>query len=174
MSALRKAGWQFADGTMSNSVIHHDRGPDTFLMKRKASQPTAAPTTAARPPFRPALITTFGTHPSPDDSWLIGVSEDSIDFTRPAAGGGGLSITDQPNGWKAQPGWFVFTESESRVWAYDGASRLYLEAFWPSSAAMYCGIFRGTNFDSNFPCAVPSEVISHLPEQKQKEIQKHG
>ena len=30
------------------------------------------------------------------------------------------------------------------------------------------------NFDSNFPCAVPAEVISHLPEQKQKEIQTHG
>ena len=35
-------------------------------------------------------------------------------------------------------------------------------------------VFRATKFDSNFPCAVPSEVISHLPEQKQKQIQTHG
>jgi hypothetical protein len=133
----------------------------------------AAPTMAAPPPFRPMLITVFGTHPSPDGSWRIGVAEDSIDFARPASGGG-VSFPPGSHGWRAQAGWFVFIESNSRVWAYDGNHQLYLDAEASSGGVMYFGTFRATNFDSNFPCAVPPEVISHLPEQKQKQVQTHG
>ncbi len=136
-----------------------------------------APTVAALPQFHPLLITVFGTHSSPDGSWKIGVSEAAIDFSRP--GSGGVSFTPDSRGWRAQAGWFVFIESESRVWAYDGDRRLYLDTETSNGKnsyvnAIYCGVFRGTNFDSNFPCAVPSEVISHLPQQKQKQIQTHG
>lgn len=130
------------------------------------------PQAAAPPPFQPMLITVFGTHPTPDGSWKIGVLEDSIDFARP--GSGGMSFTPDSRGWKAQTGWFVFVESESRVWAYDGDRRLYLDTEASGRGAIYYGIFRATNFDSNFPCAVPTQVVSHLPEQKQKEVQTHG
>ena len=79
---------------------------------------------AAPPPFQPMLISVFGTHPSPDGSWKIGVSEDAIHFARPASGE--TAFTPDSHGWRAKPGWFVFIESESRVWAYDGDHRLYL------------------------------------------------
>lgn len=131
-----------------------------------------APAVAALPPFQPMFITMFCTQTLPDQSWKIGVSEDSIDFAHPASGG--LSFTPDSHGWRAQAGWFVFVESKSRVWAYDGDRRLYLDAEASSGGAMYYGIFRATNFDSNFPCAVPADVISHLPEQKKQELQTHG
>ena len=127
---------------------------------------TAAPAVATPPPF-PMLITTLGTYSSPDGSWQIEVSEDSINLR-------GLGFTPDSHGWRAQAGWFIFSESESRVWAYDGGSRLYLAAFYPSSCALYPASIRATNFAAHFPCAVPLEVISHLPEQKQKQTQTHG
>jgi hypothetical protein len=128
--------------------------------------------TAAPPPFRPMFITMFSTQTSPDDSWKIGVSEDSIDFARPASGG--MSFTPDSHGWRAKAGWFVFIESKSRVWAYDGDRQLYLYTETSNTGGISYGVFRATSFDSNFPCAVPAEVISHLPEQSQKEIQTHG
>jgi hypothetical protein len=132
----------------------------------------AAPAVAALPPFHPMLITVFGTHPSPDGSWRIGVAEDSIDFARAASGA--VSFPPDSHGWRAKAGWFVFIESKSKVWAYDGNHQLYLDAETSSGGVMYHGTFRATNFDSNFPCVVPPEVISHLPEQKQKQVQTHG
>jgi hypothetical protein len=129
---------------------------------------TTAPTVAALPPFRPMFITTtFCIQTSPDGSWKIGVSEDAIHFARPAGG-------ETSYGWRAKAGWFVFIESESRVWAYDGDRQIYLDTQTSNTGSIYYGVFRATNFDSNFPCAVPAEVISHLPEQRQKEIQTHG
>jgi hypothetical protein len=65
--------------------------------------------------------------------------------------------------------WFVYIESEAKVWAYDGDRSLILDAksaSGPNSS--------GTNYCSRFPCAVPAEVFSCLLKQKQKEIQKHG
>jgi hypothetical protein len=128
------------------------------------------------PPFQPMFINVFGTHPSPDSSWKIGISEDAIDFARP--GIGGMSFTPESHGWRAKAGWFVFIESESRVWAYDGDRQFYLDTEMSDAkksyqGVIYYGMFRATNFDSNFPCDVPAAVISHLPEQHQKEIQAH-
>jgi|ERR1700722_1739612 len=132
----------------------------------------AASTAVTPPPFRPMLISVFGTYPSPDGSWKIGVSEDAIHFARPASAE--VSFTPDSHGWRAKAGWFIFIESESRVWAYDGDRQLYLDAETSNTGSIYYGVFRATNFDSNFPCAVPAEVISHLSEQKQEEIQTHG
>jgi hypothetical protein len=181
-NTLCQQGWKHV------ALVHVEGGADAFLMKRKVDIQTSGPTVAAPPPFRPMLVTTFGTYPSLDDYWRIGVSEDSIDLTRLSAGG--MGFTPESHGWRAQEGWFVFTESESRAWAYDGGSRLYLADFtWPgknnnSSASLYVGSFfelsKGNNsnraayFRSNFPCAVPIEVISHMPERKQKVIQTDG
>jgi hypothetical protein len=140
----------------------------------------AAPVVAARSVFQPRLITTLGTYPTPDRSWRIGVTEDAIDFARPRDAGG-VSITPQTNGWRAQAGWFVFLENESRAWAYDGGRRLYLQVFTPSGGGTYYGIFTepspdGNNsggtvsFRANFPCAIPAQVMAHLPERKERAI----
>jgi hypothetical protein len=128
---------------------------------------------ASPPPFQPMLISVFGTHPSQDGSWKIGVSEDAIHFARPSSGEE-VSFTPDSHGWQAKTGWFVFVESESRAWAYDGDSQLYLDTEATNTGSIYYGVFRETKFDSNFPCSIPAEVISHLPEQRQKEIQTHG
>jgi hypothetical protein len=142
------------------------------------STQASPPAMAAPPPFRAMLITVFGTHPTPDGSWKIDVSGDSIAFGHPSAGTT-TSFTADSQGWRAKAGWFVFVESESRVWAYDGGRQIYLDTEISKggnnySGAIYYGIFRAASFDSNFPCAVPAEVISHLPEQNQKEILKQG
>jgi hypothetical protein len=108
---------------------------------------------AAPPPFHPMLITTLGTKTSPDGIWRIGVSESSLDLSRSAA----------------HAGWFVYIESEFRVWAYDGDRSLILQTETPSGPNS-----GGTTYSGRFPCAVPAEVFSRLPEQKQKEIQTHG
>src|SRR5271169_6335831 len=89
-NTLCQQGWKYA------VLVHAEGGADTFLMKRKVHIQTAAPAVAALPPFHPRLITVFGTHPTPDGSWKIGVSEDSIDFAHPASGG--MSFTPDSHG----------------------------------------------------------------------------
>jgi hypothetical protein len=144
----------------------------TLLAGCHSPSPVHTQAAAALPPFEPTVITVFSTYPTPDGSWKIEVAEDSISFARPASGG--MGFTPDSHGWKARAGWFVFIESESRVWAYDGDRRLYLNTRSSNGGAFYFGIFRATKFDSNYPCAVPAEVISHLPEPKQEQVQAHG
>jgi hypothetical protein len=174
MKTLRQSGWKLADGTVRNSVLHHEGGPDTFLMKRKVNPLTAAPTAAAPAPFRPMLITTLGTNTSSDGTWRIGVSERSLELSRSAAAQGegwrssGWTTTGfgTASPWTAHAGWFAFIESPSRVWAYDGDHLLILETYTSSGRNS-----SSTIYESRFPCAVPAEVFSRLPERKQKEIQ---
>lgn len=176
VNTLRKSGWKLADGTVRNSVVHHDGRADTFLMKRKLNLPAAAPTVAAPPPFRPMLVTTLGTNASSDGTWRIGVSEHSLDLSRSVSAQGegwrnsGWSTTGfgVASPWTAHPGWFVFLENESRVWAFDGDRLLILEAYTSSGRNT-----SSTIYENRFPCALPAEVFSRLPERKQKEIQTH-
>jgi hypothetical protein len=134
----------------------------------------AAPTVAAPPPFRPMLITTLGTNTSSNGTWRIGVSETSLDFTHLIAASDGRgftmsgSSTVSPQGWRAQAGWFVFIESESRVWAYDGNRKLTLQAETVSGNNS-----TGATYSSRYPCAVPVEVFSRLSEPAQKAIKPH-
>jgi hypothetical protein len=138
---------------------------------------TATPAVAAPPPFRPMLITMLGTNTTPDGTWRIGVSEHSLDLSRSASahGEGWTSSgwtttgfgTDSP--WTSHEGWFVFIESESRVWAYDGDRALYLltaTANGGNSSSGVCG-------PSRFPCAVPIQVFSRLSEPAQRAIEPH-
>jgi len=169
VKTLRQSGWQPADGTVRNSAQHHAGGTDTFLMKRMMSLPTFAPA-----PFRPMLITTLGTNTSSDGTWRIGVSERALDLARSAAaqGEGGVSGwtttgfgTASP--WTAHAGWFVFIESESRVWAYDGDRLLIPETYTSSGSNSSSAIY-----EHGFPCAVPVEVFSRLSEPARKAIRK--
>jgi hypothetical protein len=172
VNTLRKSGWTPADGTVRNSRVHHEGGVDTFLMKRQVKPPAVA----APAPFRPMFITTRGTNTTPDGLWRVGVSAagDSLDLSRSTAysDGKGFTIsgwsTTSPQGWTAHTGWFVFTESESRVWAYDGDRVLILNTETSSG-----NNFSGAIYSSRFPCAVPAEVLSRLSGPAQNAIQAH-
>jgi hypothetical protein len=133
-----------------------------------ARNQTATRTVAALPAVNPVLITTPGRSTS-DDTWRIGIDQagNSLDLSHhELLTGEGWSnsvwTTTSPDGWKTHAGWFVFIENESRVWAYDGDRLLILDVEKPG---------KGTLYSSGFPCAVPTEVFSRLPERKQKEIQ---
>jgi len=143
---------------------------------------TAAPTAAATPPFHPVLITTLGTTTiSPDGIWRVVVSAagDSVDlsYSESPKGAGSpytawstISVPGQTAhspGWKAHAGWFVYIETESRVWVYDGDRYLCLVVDTPGHGSFY-------PTPRGFPCAVPAEVFSRLSESAQKDIQTHG
>ena len=172
MNTLRQSGWTPADGTVRNSRIHHEGGADTFLMKRMVDSPTAASTVATPLPFCPMFITTLGTSTSSDGTWRVGVSESSVDLSHSIAYGDGKGLkmsgwsTISPQGWKAQAGWFVFIESESRVWAYDGDRNLMLQTETSSGNNS-----TGATYSSRFPCAVPAEVFSRLSEPARRAIE---
>jgi hypothetical protein len=132
---------------------------------------------AAPPPFRPMLITTLGTNATPDGTWRVAVSEASLDLSHSYAAHGegwttsGWTTTGfgTASPWTAQPGWFVFIESESRVWAYDGDRRLILKTYTSSGVNSSSCVY-----DSGFPGAVPAEVFSRLSEPARKAIKKHN
>ena len=135
---------------------------------------TAAPTVAAALPFRPMFVTTPGTHTSSDGSWRIGVSESSLDLSRSIAHSDGKGFTSSgwstisPQGWKAQAGWFVFVESESSVWAYDGDRKLLLQT--ETSSGNHS---TAATYSRGFPCAVPAEVLARISESARKTIKLH-
>jgi len=63
---------------------------------------------------------------------------------------------------------FVFIESESRVWAYDGDRLLILNTETSNGTNS-----TGAIYSSRFPCAVPGEVISRLSEPAKRAIEPH-
>jgi len=136
--------------------------------------PSPAHTQTAPPAsFHPMLITMRGTTTSPDGFWRVTVSPagDSLDLSHHQLLKGenwtnSVWTTDSPEGWKTHAGWFVFIESESRVWAYDGDRSLSLLALTPSSGSWHR--------PSRFPCAVPAEVSSRLSESARQAIEPHG
>jgi hypothetical protein len=141
----------------------------------------ATPATKAPPPFRPTLVNMFGTHITPDGLWRVAASKASLDLSRSAsAQGEGWTTSgwttdswqsgDKPQWWTAHQGWFVFIESESRVWAYSGDRLVTLLDYTAlsatnSSATIYCS--------PRFPCAVPAAVYSHLSEPARRAIETH-
>lgn len=136
---------------------------------------TAVPTVAASPPFQPMFITTPGTNTTPDGTWRIAVSQSdgSLHMTRlyELRGYGwqeAVSVATNPDNWRAQPGWFVFIESQSKVWAYDGDRMLLLDTETPGRIGH--GVISGPR---RFPCAVPPEVFSRLSEPAQRAIETH-
>lgn len=143
---------------------------------------------APKPPFQPMLVTTLGVHLSPDGTCKVGVTEHSLDLSYLQNGGipnwSGTGFTPDSHGWTAHPGWFVFIENKSRWWAYDGERSLILhvktwdESYHSFTGAVYFGTFQGSSggesaFRADFPRAVPIEVVSRLPSEKQKDVQQH-
>jgi hypothetical protein len=132
---------------------------------------TQTPTQTSAPllPFHPMLITTRGTNTSADGFWRVSISAtgDSLELSHPISSkalgwSGSIWTTDSPGSWTAHEGWFVYLESESKVWTYDGDRYLNLLAVTPTWATWYG--------PDRFPCAVPSEVFSRLSESAQRAI----
>lgn len=126
----------------------------------------------AAPAFHPTFITSRGTNTSSDGFWQVVVSSagDSLDLSHHESLKGknwsnSVWTTDSPHGWTAKAGWFVYIESDSRIWAYDGERFLRLLTFTPGSGAWYG--------PSRFPCAVPAEVLSRLSEPARRAIETH-
>ncbi len=130
----------------------------------------AAPTAVTPIPFRPMLVTSFGTHTSSDGIWRIAVAESALDFSHFIARTDGKSCaTVGMQGWRAREGWLVFIESESRVWAYDGDRNLLLRTL-----TLKGNESSGTIYSSRFPCAVPPEVFSRLSEPARLALKQKG
>ncbi len=145
----------------------------TFLVGCHSSHVTSTQT-AAPLPFRPMFLTTLGTNTTQDGSWQVAVSETSLELSRTRGGGWAWAMTipsptKQAVGWTTHAGWFVFAESESRLWAYDGDRLLVLH----TSAGSGNNSHEATYFISRFPCPVPTEVYSRLSEPAQKASQLH-
>jgi len=132
-----------------------------------------APAAVPSPPFHPAFITTPGTNTTSDGTWRIFVSpsDGSVHLTRlqelvSEGRRDAVSVTTSPDGWRAQPGWFVFVESKSRVWVYDGDRALLLQT--ETAGQNSHGEISGPR---RFPCAVPPEVFARLSAPAQKAIE---
>jgi hypothetical protein len=76
-----------------------------------------------------------------------------------------ITSTTSPGDWKARAGWFVFIESKSNVWAYDGGGLLLLDVQTVNGNS---GL--GVIYDNAYPCAVPGGVLSRLSEPAKKKI----
>ncbi len=119
------------------------------------------------------LVTSFGTNTTVDGSWRITASETSVDLSHSNAydNGTGFKMTGwttiSPGGWKSHQGWFVYAETDSQIWAYDGNRTLFLDTESGTPPNL-----RGVNYcNSHFPCAVPPEVLSRLSEPARKEAE---
>ena len=122
---------------------------------------------ASATPFRPLLITTFGANTSSDGSCRVTVFEQSVEVANisshnaPGSTSSNWTSTGFTNNWR--PGWFVYIEHPSRVWAYDGDRNLFLRTYVSDG-------INGTGaiHSANYPSPVPAEVFSRLSDQKQK------
>lgn len=155
----------------------------TFLVGCQSPPVTSNQTAAAPPTFRPMFVTTLGTNTTADGTWRIAVSDTSLDLSRSIGYGDGKGFkmsgwstttipapTKQAVGWTTtHQGWFVFAESESRVWAYDGDRLLVLHTYASSGNNSHEAIY----YSGNLPCTVPTEVFSRLTERTQRDIQTH-
>jgi hypothetical protein len=107
------------------------------------------------------LITNAGTHTAPGGNWRVEVrvEDGSLHISRLRPG---MTSTTCVGGWTAQPGWFAFVESGSRVWAFDGVRHLSLTAHESQTAISETLISYGPD---RFPCELPYAVASRLPEE---------
>ena len=114
-----------------------------FVMGCKPSQP--APESTAR------FVTDFVKY-RPRFS-LLGVYVDSTNRQVHFLTKDGEST---PREWSASPGWFIYFESTTRVWAYDGNTNLLMYACEPGRQTMY-GTYPGSK-----PFPLPAPMIAKL------------
>ena len=80
---------------------------------------------------------------------------------------GALTNTYATEGWKAQLGWFVYIENQSRAWCYDGSNYLWLLRVDSDGSS-------GSYGPQSFPCPVPRQVYERLSDTAQKATLKDG
>ena len=129
------------------------------------------------------LVTQFGEHHSEDGAWRVSVSatDRTVDLTSgryldrvPTTNTDGtvsfctgtVTNTHRKGGWRAQAGWFVFVENDTRAWCYDGAEFLYLLQKEPNAWASYGA--------PGFPCPVPGQVLARLTDSARNAIGKES
>ena len=113
-------------------------------------------------PETAGLVTTFGEFSATGSAWTVRTSEGAVSMSRPRPFG---AVSVSPSRWRTVPGWFVFIESDERVWAFDGVDYLFLLTVDERGTASYGP--RG------FPCRVPRAVYSRLSASAQKGIKNH-
>ena len=141
--------------------------------------------TAGRPITTNWFVTQFGEHHSKDGAWRVSVSatDHALELGRGryvdrlattntdgmvlAVWTGALTNTYSTDGWRAQAGWFVFIEHDSRAWCYDGAEFLWLLQIEPNGSS-------GSYGPRCFPCAVPEQVLARLTEAARNAIGKES
>ena len=131
------------------------------------------------------LINHFGLHQTPDGVLDVNVSASegklrftwrghfsTLSATNPitkqvsVSHNARIANTYSMPGWKAKPGWFVFVESNSRIWSYDGENRLWLLLLKSDGSS--------ANYESPcFPCPVPPEALARVSASMKNEIQSH-
>lgn len=162
-NALRKEGWK-----CKGLVDVSGSAENLYLMIRRIKPLIQA----AGPAFHPMLITEFGARITADGSWRVTISESSLEWSRLSRPSevedprSSWSIATSPEGWKAKRGWFVYVESQTNVWSYDGDRLLMLD-----TEVVGKNTGGGSLYSGGYPCAVPDEVFSHLSMQKRKEVQ---
>jgi hypothetical protein len=122
-------------------------------------KPAAAPT-----PFQPLLVTTPGTsNYSADGTWRIFVSTTSgpveVSQSGPSKDWGETLGIFQT---QLRPGWFVYAENETRLWAYDGDRDLTMFVLTPGRTGIYGVPFAGV--------PVPPEIFWRLRETMKERI----
>ena len=118
------------------------------------------------------FITKLGEEMSSSDCpWVVRVSDTNQSFQisyrydTVTNSSGSVSVAS-PSDWRAKSGWFVFIESNERIWAYDGGSSLFLQVAKPAKLGPTCTSYG----PSSFPCQVPAEVFARLTPEAQKAI----
>ncbi len=131
------------------------------------------------------LVTQFGQFRSQDGVWEVSIAGTNqpfklvrgqyLDHVRTggsdgstiATWTGALTNTYASEGWRAQPGWFVYIENQSQAWCYDGSNYLWLLRVDSQGSS-------GTYGPQSFPCPVPRQVYSRLSDSVQKALIKDG
>jgi len=145
---------------------------------RTHSSSTTTPTTTNW------FISQFGQYQSQDGVWQVSVPGagqpfvlargEYWDHVRTVAADGSTlatwtgAVTNgyTTDGWKAQPGWFVYIENQSRAWCYDGSNYLWLLQMKSNGSGAYG--------PRSFPCPVPPQVIARLSDSARNALYKGG
>jgi len=107
------------------------------------------------------VIDWVGSYRSENTPWKVAIHNDRppvIEYDRK----GGIDTAISPPAWRPRKGWFVFIESDYRLWAFDGTEILFLVQITEEG---------GTLYDlRSLPTVPPSAILHRLPEALRERI----
>jgi hypothetical protein len=125
---------------------------------------TAAPSTALKSPAlaprSPVLIQNFG--PMDDAYDGVTASEESVEVRAVTKTADGKTSVSESIGWKPRGNWFVFVENDSRVWIFDGGTKLSMWNYVKLSESKSGSTWHTA---SNLPCPIPDQIGKLLSNQ---------